>query len=109
MTEEKCPVATISMLIKAAVPIIARSLATWRPSTAWLTTAFIAVATAVICTTVRVPNSYLDVAGLHLLVLAALLAATTCFLIALRVRSPRTYPLAWFSVIVAFVCCVVLT
>ena len=46
MSEEKRPEVTLRMLIKAAVPIIAHSLAPWRPSIAWLTAAFIAVATA---------------------------------------------------------------
>lgn len=86
-----------------------RSLTTIRPSIPWLVTATALVCAAIYCTTVRVPNSVLDVGGLQLLVAGMLLAAITCALISVRVRAKRTYGIAWLSTAAAFVSCVILT
>jgi hypothetical protein len=109
MSQAKRRASEIIALMKSGVRTATRLMAKRRPSKAWLIAAFLAFAAAVRSTSVRVPNSYLDVAGLQVLIVCALLAATTCFLVAFRVRSRKTYRLAWFSVMVAFVCCVVVT
>ena len=84
-------------------------MVTRRPSIAPLIAGIFYVAATVLCTTIRVPNRYLDNAGQQFLIAGLLLAATTCFLLALRVRSRKTYPLVWLLVMFALVCCVFLT
>ena len=86
-----------------------RSMFAIRPSVPWLVAAVALICTALYCTTVRVPNSMVDIAGLQLIVAGMLLAAVTCSLVAFSVLSKRSYALAWCSTAAAFVCCVVLT
>lgn len=54
-----------------------RSMFAIRPSVPWLVAAVALICTALYCTTVRVPNSMVDIAGLQLIVAGMLLAAVT--------------------------------
>jgi len=88
---------------------LANSIYHHRKSVAWLMAALIAVFAGLVCTTIRVPNSFLDVSQLQLLVCGLMILAATNLLIAFQVRSGKWHVLAWVSVVVIFVCCVVLT
>jgi hypothetical protein len=88
---------------------LARSIHQHRNSVGWLMAGLITIFAGVVCTTIRVRDSFLDATQLQVLVCGLMVLAATHLLVAFRVRSGKWHALAWASVVVVFICCVGLT